>query len=63
MQATLDAADAGALPSQLPPLWHWLYFLPGERQSKERRHAYGRADPRANWLCRPAQKSNNTETR
>jgi 3-methylfumaryl-CoA hydratase len=33
MQATLDAADAGALPSQLPPLWHWLYFLPGERQS------------------------------
>ena len=33
MQATLDAADAGVLPSQLPPLWHWLYFLPGERQS------------------------------
>ncbi|MFM0028438.1 acyl-CoA dehydrogenase [Paraburkholderia madseniana] len=33
MQATLDAADASALPSQLPPLWHWLYFLPGERQS------------------------------
>ncbi|WP_158906893.1 MaoC family dehydratase N-terminal domain-containing protein [Burkholderia sp. L27(2015)] len=33
MQATLDIADAGALPSQLPPLWHWLYFLPSERQS------------------------------
>jgi 3-methylfumaryl-CoA hydratase len=33
MQATLDATDAGVLPSQLPPLWHWLYFLPGERQS------------------------------
>lgn len=33
MQATLDASDANALPSQLPPLWHWLYFLPGERQS------------------------------
>jgi len=33
MQATLDAADAGVLPSGLPPLWHWLYFLPGERQS------------------------------
>jgi 3-methylfumaryl-CoA hydratase len=33
MQATLDAVDAGVLPSELPPLWHWLYFLPGERQS------------------------------
>jgi 3-methylfumaryl-CoA hydratase len=33
MQATLDAADPGALPSELPPLWHWLYFLPSERQS------------------------------
>ena len=33
MQATLDAADAGVMPSELPPLWHWLYFLPGERQS------------------------------
>src|SRR3989344_2627315 len=20
-------------PPHLPPLWHWLYFLPGERQS------------------------------
>ncbi|SIT41709.1 conserved hypothetical protein [Paraburkholderia piptadeniae] len=33
MQATLDGSDTGALPSQLPPLWHWLYFLPSERQS------------------------------
>ncbi len=33
MQATLDAASACALPPDLPPLWHWLYFLPGERQS------------------------------
>jgi 3-methylfumaryl-CoA hydratase len=33
MQATLDAADTGVLPAGLPPLWHWLYFLPGERQS------------------------------
>jgi 3-methylfumaryl-CoA hydratase len=33
MQATLDAVNAGVLPSELPPLWHWLYFLPGERQS------------------------------
>ncbi|MGH6626694.1 MAG: FAS1-like dehydratase domain-containing protein [Burkholderiaceae bacterium] len=33
MQATLDAANVGALPPHLPPLWHWLYFLPSERQS------------------------------
>jgi 3-methylfumaryl-CoA hydratase len=33
MQATLDAADVGVMPPRLPPLWHWLYFLPGERQS------------------------------
>ncbi|MFX1677489.1 MaoC family dehydratase N-terminal domain-containing protein [Paraburkholderia sp. A2WS-5] len=33
MQATLDAADAGTPPTQLPPLWHWLYFLPAARQS------------------------------
>ncbi|OGA58453.1 MAG: acyl-CoA dehydrogenase [Burkholderiales bacterium RIFCSPHIGHO2_01_FULL_64_960] len=31
MQATLDAAASP--PPHLPPLWHWLYFLPGERQS------------------------------
>jgi 3-methylfumaryl-CoA hydratase len=33
MQATLDYSDASSLPGTLPPLWHWLYFLPGERQS------------------------------
>ncbi|WP_423455094.1 FAS1-like dehydratase domain-containing protein [Ottowia sp. VDI28] len=33
MQAMLDAADPSELPQCLPPLWHWLYFLPGERQS------------------------------
>ncbi len=33
MQATLDSAKPGVLPPGLPPLWHWLYFLPGERQS------------------------------
>ncbi|WP_198971915.1 FAS1-like dehydratase domain-containing protein [Xylophilus sp. ASV27] len=33
LQATLDAASPAALPLHLPPLWHWLYFLPGERQS------------------------------
>lgn len=33
LQATLDYSDASALPDALPPLWHWLYFLPGERQS------------------------------
>jgi 3-methylfumaryl-CoA hydratase len=32
-QAMLDDASAGAIPSHLPPLWHWLYFLPSERQS------------------------------
>lgn len=33
MQAMLDYSDPVKLPSRLPPLWHWLYFLPGERQS------------------------------
>ncbi|MFT4067837.1 MaoC family dehydratase N-terminal domain-containing protein [Paraburkholderia sp.] len=33
LQATLDYAQASALPTTLPPLWHWLYFLPGERLS------------------------------
>lgn len=33
MQATLDYADASVLPGTLPPLWHWLYFLPSGRQS------------------------------
>ncbi|WP_261530246.1 FAS1-like dehydratase domain-containing protein [Burkholderia multivorans] len=33
LRATLDDAEPSALPDVLPPLWHWLYFLPGERQS------------------------------
>lgn len=33
LRATLDYANASELPETLPPLWHWLYFLPGERQS------------------------------
>ncbi|WDD92654.1 acyl-CoA dehydrogenase [Burkholderia sp. FERM BP-3421] len=33
MQATLDYAQDATPPATLPPLWHWLYFLPGERQS------------------------------
>ncbi|MBJ9938444.1 MaoC family dehydratase N-terminal domain-containing protein [Burkholderia multivorans] len=33
LRATLDDAEPSALPGALPPLWHWLYFLPGERQS------------------------------
>jgi 3-methylfumaryl-CoA hydratase len=33
MQATLDAPGDTPMPPHLPPLWHWLYFLPGERQS------------------------------
>ena len=35
LSATLDRDDA--LPTrgaELPPLWHWLYFLPGHRQSE-----------------------------
>jgi 3-methylfumaryl-CoA hydratase len=35
LSATLDRADP--LPqagTELPPLWHWLYFLPGHRQSE-----------------------------
>ena len=32
MRATLDLAPAEPT-AELPPLWHWLYFLPGERQS------------------------------
>ena len=34
MSATLDRDDPPPAPGQaLPPLWHWLYFLPSERQS------------------------------
>ena len=35
LTATLDhPATAAVLGSQLPPLWHWLYFLPMHRQSE-----------------------------
>lgn len=33
MLATLDRGGDAAAVRVLPPLWHWLYFLPGERQS------------------------------
>jgi 3-methylfumaryl-CoA hydratase len=34
LAATLDRDDrAPALGDELPPLWHWLYFLPVHRQS------------------------------
>ena len=34
MSATLDHDDPPPAQGQsLPPLWHWLYFLPSERQS------------------------------
>jgi len=33
MLATLDRGADEAAVRILPPLWHWLYFLPGERQS------------------------------
>ena len=35
LSATLDREDAEPAPgSALPPLWHWLYFLPHHRQSE-----------------------------
>jgi len=33
LAATLDR-PAGELPGELPPLWHWLYFLAAARQSE-----------------------------
>jgi 3-methylfumaryl-CoA hydratase len=35
LSATLDRDDAGPEPgTPVPPLWHWLYFLPHARQSE-----------------------------
>lgn len=36
LSATLDRDDALPVPAStvLPPLWHWLYFLPQHRQSE-----------------------------
>src|SRR6516165_6462082 len=35
LSATLDRVDAPPEPGDvLPPLWHWLYFLPVDRQSE-----------------------------
>ncbi len=35
MSATLDRDDAPPLPgTELPPMWHWLYFLPLASQSE-----------------------------
>lgn len=35
LSATLDRDDAAPVPgTALPPLWHWLYFLPQHRQSE-----------------------------
>jgi 3-methylfumaryl-CoA hydratase len=33
LRATLDLPPAD-VPDELPPLWHWLYFLPSARQSQ-----------------------------
>jgi 3-methylfumaryl-CoA hydratase len=33
MRATLDHGPSESTSNTLPPLWHWLYFLPGDRQS------------------------------
>lgn len=35
LSATLDREDAAPVPgTEIPPLWHWLYFLPHARQSE-----------------------------
>jgi 3-methylfumaryl-CoA hydratase len=35
LSATLDREDAAPVPgADLPPLWHWLYFLPQHRMSE-----------------------------
>lgn len=35
LSATLDRDDPAPRPgTELPPLWHWLYFLPGHRQGE-----------------------------
>lgn len=35
LSATLDRDDAAPVPgTAVPPLWHWLYFLPHARQSE-----------------------------
>lgn len=35
LSATLDREDATPVPgTEIPPLWHWLYFLPHARQSE-----------------------------
>lgn len=35
LSATLDRDDATPVPgTEVPPLWHWLYFLPHARQSE-----------------------------
>lgn len=33
LRATLDHGPGESTSDTLPPLWHWLYFLPGELQS------------------------------
>ena len=43
LSATLDLAVPEALPgTALPPLWHWLYFLPLHRQSELGRDGHAR---------------------
>ena len=50
LQATLDYPVEPVPPgTPLPPLWHWLYFLPLHRQSEHRRRT---ATPSAAASCR-----------
>ena len=38
LSATLDRADPAPLPGgDVPPLWHWLFFLPMARASEDRK--------------------------
>ena len=47
LSATLDRDDPEPMPgSEVPPLWHWLYFLPVARQSGARPDA----TPGTNWI-------------
>ena len=63
LSATLDRDDAPPVPgTALPPLWHWLYFLPQHRQSEIGPDGHAKRGgflppvplPRRMWAGRPA---------
>src|SRR5262245_40409688 len=52
LAATLDRDDPKPRPGdELPPLWHWLYFLPTVRQ----RDSHPTDIPSAAASCRPSR--------